>query len=329
MKTKPFTVAAIQHPPVFLNLEASVDRAVKLIEEAAGNGAKVIAFPETWLPGYPVWLDVSPKAVLWDYPPARALYRILSDNALVIGGTQFNRLLAAAGKTGTYVVMGANEKVGGTIYNSLIYFDSIGVNFAVHRKLIPTYAEQLVWGRGDGSTLAAIETEFGVLGGLICWEHWMPLLRAAMHAEREILHIAQWPGARELHQIASRHYAFEGQCFVVAASLLLRKSDIIDGAKSLGSSAEAGLVLLDEIPGESQDYIINGGSSIIAPNGSYLVEPVYERADIIYADIDPDLAAEAHLVLDTDGHYSRPDIFSLRVNRREQKNVSDLPDPEY
>ncbi len=325
----PFKVAAIQHPPVFMNLEASVDRAIELIEAAADNGAKIIAFPETWLPGYPLWLDVAAEAAIWDNKASKTLYRLLSDNSLTIPGTQFNRLLNVAGKTGTYIVMGAHEKVGGTLYNSLIYFDSVGVNYTVHRKLVPTYTERLVWGRGDGSTITTVETEYGVLGGLICWEHWMPLLRATLHARNEVIHVAQWPGARELHQIASRHYAFEGQCFVIAAGLILSKKDIVDGVKSLGETAKDGLELIASIPGKDSDYIINGGTSIIAPNTDYIVEPLYEKTDIIYADIDPGLITEGHLVVDTDGHYSRPDIFSLQVNMGKQTNVETIfPDNE-
>lgn len=322
--TEPFKVAAVQHPPVFLNLEASVDRAIELIEEAAENGASIIAFPETWLPGYPLWLDIAPNSALWDNKAAKSLYRALSDNSLTIPGTQFNRLLTAAGKTGAYIVMGANEKVGGTLYNSLIYFDSLGVNYTVHRKLVPTYTERLVWGQGDGSTISTIETEFGVLGGLICWEHWMPLLRATMHARKETVHVAQWPEARELHQIASRHYAFEGQCFVIAAGMLLGIKDILDGARSLPDIPDEAIELLETIPSTGDEFVVRGGTAIVAPSTEYIVEPVFDRSEIVYAEIDPGRITEGHLVVDTDGHYSRPDIFSLEVDMSARLNVKEI-----
>jgi len=178
-------VAIVQHTPVFLNLEQSLLKACGLIEEAANGGAEIIVFPETWLPGYPVWLDLSPGAVLWGNPPAKALYRILAENSICLSGKRLDDLLRVAGETGTYVVMGAHERLDGTLYNTMIFIDKEGKKFQVHRKLVPTYAERLVWGRGDGSTLSVLETDHGILGGLICWEHWMPLARAAMHSKCE------------------------------------------------------------------------------------------------------------------------------------------------
>ncbi|MCG8435680.1 MAG: carbon-nitrogen hydrolase family protein, partial [Gammaproteobacteria bacterium] len=213
--------AVIQEPPVFLNLQASIDKACGLIETAAGAGAKVIAFPETWLPGYPLWLDFAPNAGLWDHPPAKALFKHMMNNCVSITNGDLKPLLAAAAKTGSYVIMGAQERDGGTIYNTIIYIAPDNKTFRIHRKLVPTYTERLVWGQGDGSTLNVLETEFGNIGGLVCWEHWMPLARAAMHAKKEAIHIAQWPMVKDLHHIASRQYAFEGQCFVLAAGCVL------------------------------------------------------------------------------------------------------------
>ena len=322
LDTDPFKVAIIQHAPVFLNLEESLAKACALIEEAASGGASVIAFPETWLPGYPVWLDYAPQAALWDYGPAKALYRRLVENSMTIPGEHLERLLDVARRTGAYLVMGAHERRGGTLYNTMIDIDAKGRDFQIHRKLVPTYTERLVWGGGDGSTLGVLPSEFGNLGGLICWEHWMPLARAAMHAQGEILHIAQWPAAKELHQLASRHYAFEGQCFVLAAGSALSRGDILAGYYSRGQPGDEAAELLEEIPGEEADLILGGGSAVIGPDSHYVQGPVLDTACILYAEICPQRITEGHLALDTQGHYSRPDVFHLVVNDQPQVNVS-------
>jgi predicted amidohydrolase len=313
--------AIVQHSPVFLNLEASIEKACALVEEAAGQGADVIAFPETWLPGYPVWLDHSPNAALWDYAPAKALYRLLVENSLVVPSRHLDQLQAIARRTGTYLIMGAHEHWGGSLYNTMVTIARDGQAVQLHRKLIPTYTERLVWGRGDGSTLGVLSSEYGNLGGLICWEHWMPLARAAMHAHQETIHVAQWPAAKELHQLASRHYAFEGQCFVLVAGCVLSREQILAGLQSLDGPAGDALAILEGIPGADTDLILRGGSAVIAPDSSYSAGPIYDQACILYADLQPALITEGHLYLDTQGHYSRPDLFHLEVNVRPQSNV--------
>jgi len=313
-------VAIVQHAPVFLNLRESIQKARRLVEEASREGAELIVFPETWLPGYPVWLDAAPGAALWDHPPARALYRLLAANAVEIPGSELEALLDMAREAGAYLVIGAHERDGGTLYNSLIMVDRDGCRCTVHRKLMPTYTERLIWGRGDGSTLTALETDHGTLGGLICWEHWMPLARAAMHAKREVVHVAQWPWVKELHHIASRHYAFEGQCFVLAAGSVLSKGEILAGYRSLGVESDA-LDILQAIPGESDLWVMRGGSAVIGPDAGYVAGPVYDEACIVYADVDLDAVVEGHLTMDSDGHYARPDVFRLEVNDRPQHRV--------
>jgi predicted amidohydrolase len=205
----PLPVALVQAAPVFLNLPASVDRALTLIEEAAREGARLIVFPETWLPGYPVWLDEAPGAALWGHRPAEALFRRLYENAPALDSPEIAALATAAAERGVDVVMGLHERAGASLYNTMAFIDADGGR-RIHRKLTPTFNERLIWAQGDGSTLAAVERPYGKLGGLICWEHWMPLARAAMHAQHEAVHVAQWPAVTELHQIASRQYAFEG-----------------------------------------------------------------------------------------------------------------------
>ena len=278
----------------------------------------MIAFPETWLPGYPVWLDFAPKAAFWNYPPAKALYRLLSENALTLEGEHCCALQDAAARVGAYVVMGAHERLGGTLYNTMLTLSPDGQEMGVHRKLVPTYTERLVWGRGDGSTMGVRATPFGNLGGLICWEHWMPLARAAMHAKAEVVHVAQWPSAHDLHQLASRHYAFEGQCFVLAAGTYLRGSDVLEGARSLGVPDSPAWEILNAMP---DDVIHSGGSAVIGPDASYLAGPLVDAPGILTAELDPAMITEGHLVLDTDGHYARPDIFRLEVDERPQQGV--------
>jgi len=321
MTSKPFQVAIIQAPPVFLNLKESVARAGALIQEAAETGARIIVFPETWLPGYPVWLDHAPKAALWDHVPAQALYRLLVENALELGDQHLAKLRKAAGQTKTTVVMGAHERLGGALYNTIFYLHSDGETLDLHRKLMPTYTERLIWGRGDGSTMPVLETGHGRLGGLICWEHWMPLARAAMHAKGELVHVAQWPAVKELHQIASRHYAFEGQCFVLAAGCVLTRQEILDGFYSLEQAGNPAGELLASIPTET-DLLLTGGSAIIGPDSNYLAGPLFNETGIISAEIDPGRVVEGHLVMDTAGHYSRPDVFRLTVDQRPQIGVS-------
>ena len=315
-------VAIIQHPPVFLNLNESVEKARQLIVEAANDGANIICFPETWLPGYPIWLDVCPGAGLWDHPPAKSLFSLLYDNSVELGDAHLERLADAAVRHNCFIIMGAHERQGGTLYNTIFYFAPEQGLAGIHRKLMPTYTERLIWGRGDGSTLTFLETEFGNLGGLICWEHWMPLARAAMHARGEAIHIAQWPMVKEMNLIASRHYAFEGQCFVLAAGATLTRGELLDGLPSRHPHTTAALELLNEIPGDADTLLLRGGSAIIGPDGSFIQNPVQDKPMIITADLDLNLISGSRLFLDTDGHYSRPDVFELTVNERPQIGVN-------
>jgi predicted amidohydrolase len=317
MLEKTVKVALVQHPPVFLNLRKTLANLETVAKECAKGGAKIIVFPETWVSGYPIWLDEAPKVALWDFAPAKRLYQYLAENSLQIPGEDFRKLQKVAKQNAIYLIIGIHEKCGGTLYNTTVYFAPDG-DYKIHRKLTPTYTERLVWGAGDGSTLNVLETPFGILGGLICWEHWLPLARAAMHAKREAIHTAQFPTVHERHQIASRHYAFEGQCFVLASGSVFRKSDVIEGFLSLETGDKEVLALLESM---EKDLLGRGGSAMIAPDASYVVEPIYDEAEIIYGTLELDLIKQGNLLLDTDGHYSRPDVFELRVNDKPNKNV--------
>ena len=314
-------IALTQAPPVFLNLEATVDRAGNLVREASDGRADLVVFPETWLPGYPVWLDEAPGAALWDHGPAKALFRHLRSQCPRLDGPEVHRLKEIAASTGCFIVMGLHEKDAGTIYNSLLFISPRGAQ-VLHRKLVPTYTERLLWGRGDGSGLVSLETEWGPVGGLVCWEHWMPLARAAMHATGEYLHVAQWPWVKEMHQVASRQYAFEGRCFVAASGCVMSRGEVLEGAASAGAPAAA-IALLESIPGDDQRLLLRGGGAVIGPDGGYLAGPQMEDARMMMVDLDDAMIEEQRMTLDSDGHYSRPDVFTLHVNRARQRNVED------
>jgi nitrilase len=302
-------VAIIQASPVFMNLEASLAKAVGLIGEAARAGANLVALGETWLPGYPAWLDHCPGAALWDHEPTKRVFARLRRNSVVVPGKETVRLGEAAREHNLILVIGVNERVAhgpgnGTLYNSLLTFGPDGRLLNHHRKLVPTYTERLVWGQGDAAGLEAAETPLGRVGGLVCWEHWMPLARQALHTSGEHVHVAVWPTAHEMHQIASRHYAFEARCFVLAAGLVMRVRDL---PPELDVPAE-----LAADPGR---MLLRGGSAVIAPDGRYIAGPVFDEETILTAEIDSSEIDREKMTLDVSGHYSRPDVFDLRLNR--------------
>lgn len=328
--------AMVQEAPVFLNLEASLDKAEAAIRRAADAGAQLISFAECWLPGYPVWLDFSPNAALWDNAGAKALYSALHSNAVTLESKHTARLQMLADETGAVIVMGTHERRGGTLTNTAMTFmpraqssDQATTGPVLRRKLVPTYTERLVWGRGDGATLAHADTHLGRVGTLICWEHWMPLARAAMHAAREDIHVAQWPVVKDMHLVASRHYAFEGRTPVLATGSFMTLGDIIGGYKSLikasgGTLAGShdGLALLEAMGSDESAVIHSGGSVAVAADGSLMGEQQFGSETIVFTDIDLSANTADYMTLDTSGHYSRPDIFELHVNTRPQPGVT-------
>ncbi len=313
----PVPVAIIQHAPVFMDLAASVAKAVSLIEEAARNGARVVTFGETWLPGYPAWLDYCGEMGLWDHAPTKAVFARLRQNSVLVPGPETKLLAQLAADHQLTLVIGVNERVetgpgNGTLYNSLLTFNADGALANHHRKLVPTHTERLVWGQGDGRGLESIATPAGRIGGLICWEHWMPLARQALHNFGEHIHVAVWPTVHEMHQIASRHYAFEGRCFVLASGLVMRVQDL-----------PAELRATSELAANPEAFLLRGGSAIIGPDGKYVVEPVYEQETIITADLDLNAVDREKMTLDVSGHYSRPDVFDFRINHGGTEDTED------
>jgi nitrilase len=301
-------VAVIQDEPAE-TLSDGLAHTRALTAAAAKRGASLVVFPETWIPGYPVWLDVCRDAALWDHAPVKHVFARMAENSVVVDGDSGRAIGEIAKDNSVTLVIGVTERVDagpgrGTLYNSLLTFGADGALLNHHRKLVPTYTERMVWGNGDAKGLTAIDTPAGRIGGLICWEHWMPLARQALHESGEDIHIAVWPNVHEMLQVASRHYAFEGRCFVVAAGSVLRASRL---PRDLEPHP-------DRVTSPSQ-LVLRGGSAIIAPNGSYVAGPVFDEACILTADIDRSTSREEFMSLDVAGHYSRPDALELRVTR--------------
>jgi predicted amidohydrolase len=307
--------AVVQHAPVFLDREASLDKALALIGEAAGNAADLVVFGETWLPCYPAWVFGS---AAWDDDAAKRAYARLLDNGVEIPSETTDRLCAAAREHGVHVAIGVNERQrgsGGSLFNSLLYLSPAGEILGVHRKLVPTHAERLIWAGGDGSTLHVFDTPIGRLGGLICWEHWMPLARFAMHTKGEQIHVAAWPDAPEIHHLASRHYAFEGRCFVICASTFLTLDMIPPELKATND-----LKALEALS-EAEGVVLSGGSGIIGPDGEWIAGPAGDEETIVYGEMDLARIGEEFQALDSAGHYNRPDVFQLTVDARPREQV--------
>lgn len=307
---KTLCIAIVQHRPSHLDLVGSTRKALSLINEAAANGARLIVFGESWLSGYPAWIDHCPEISLWNNHTMKEIFYQLHINSPAINGKEIRLLCVAAKQAGVIVCIGLNEKItsspgSGTIFNSFIIINQMGEIVNHHRKLVPTFNEKLLYGQGDALGLKTVETPWGKLGGLICWEHWMPLGRQELHNENELIHIAFWPAVHENHQLASRHYALEGRCFVIAAGQLMQVKDI-----------PAALTIPEHLKNTPEKYILNGGSCVIAPDGTYLAAPLFDKEDILYCTInDFGTAVREKLTLDTTGHYSRWDIFDFSVSR--------------
>ena len=309
-------VAVVQAAPVPLDFQAGIEKAVRLARAAIDKGARVVAFGETFLGGYPLWLDEAPGAALWDHPGTKALHAIMLEQAVVANDERLLPLQELADASGAAISIGAHERVRRSLVNNQLTFRP-GLPVLDHRKLVPTHGERLIWARGDGSTLGVHQAEWGRLGTLICWEHWMPLARAVMHNLGEDVHVAAWPTVRESHAIASRHYAMEGRCFVLAAGLVQVKDDLLDGLERVGGSAEA-RELLEAIPGE----VLNKGGSLIAAPDTRVIAQAGEGEETLLAELDLGEVGAVLTNLDTDGHYARPDVFELTVDSRAKDGVN-------
>lgn len=312
-------VAAVHAASVFLDRDGSIDKACRLIEEAAAEGAKLIAFPEAFVPGYPYWI--------WTHTPATGapLFFDFYSNAITIPSDAVDRLGAAAKRAGAYVVIGVTEREGGTLYNTMLFFDDQGRLTNRHRKLQPTHVERTVWGRGDGSDLFVQETLYGRVGSLICWEHTMDLARYALTTMGEQIHIAAWPGISALShdpqsgifndvaEAAARHHALAGQTFVI----------------NVQSRIDADTIERLGLTGKPEMIREGGGwSAIIAPNGQIIAGPNTDEEAILYADLDLSQIVFIKYACDSAGHYARPDVLRLWHNaERQQVRTQHMPAP--
>jgi nitrilase len=297
------TVAVIQAAPVLFDRDASLDKALSLASDAAGRGARLVLFPEAFIPAYPRGLSFG-AVVGSRTPEGRALYARYAANAIAIPGPETARLASAARDLGITLAIGVIERdpAGGTLYCAFLIFGPDGRLLLHHRKLKPTASERLVWGEGDGRSLQVVDSPVGRTGGLICWENYMPLARTALYQQGIQVWLAPTADARESWQATMRHIAMEGRCYALGANQFVTRDmypDDLDDA-SLAEIAAA------------PDIMCRGGSVIVDPLGNVLAGPLWDEEGILLADIDPDIIAGAKMDFDPVGHYARPDVLKLR-----------------
>jgi nitrilase len=317
-----YKVAVVQAAPAWLDLEASVDKCIALIEEAAANGAKLIGFPEVFIPGYPwhIWMDSPAWAI------GRGFVQRYFDNSLSYDSPQAERLSAAVKRAGLTAVLGVSERDGGSLYIAQWLIGPDGETIAKRRKLRPTHAERTVYGEGDGSDLAVHDRpDIGRLGAMCCWEHLQPLSKYAMYAQHEQVHVASWPSfslydpfapalGAAVNNAASRVYAVEGSCFVLAPCATVSQAMIDE--------------LCDRPDKHALLHVGGGFAAIFGPDGSSLAEPLPpDQEGLLYADIDLGAIGVAKNAADPAGHYSRPDVTRLLFNKKPARRVESFALP--
>jgi nitrilase len=302
-----FRVAAIQDAPVAFDRDATLAKVRVLTAQAAGTGAKLVLFPEAFLSGYPKGVTFGAH-VGSRSDEGRRQFQVYWDSAVDVPGPACDELAAIARDHAVSLVIGVIERAGGTLYCAVLFFDARGTQLGKHRKLMPTAMERIIWGAGDGSTLPVFQTDVGRVGAVICWENYMPLLRAAMYGKNIQLYCAPTVDDREVWQSTMRHIAVEGRCFVLNACQFARRQDY--PAHFLPMQGSAGATVL-----------IRGGTSIVSPLGEVMAGPLYDQPGIVTADIDLDQIVQGKFDLDVVGHYARPDIFRLEVNEESSPSV--------
>ncbi len=311
--TSTVKVAVVQRPPVLLDRDRTISAAVAHLHEAADSGAELVVFPETYLPGYPVWIwSLRPGA---DYQLTSEIHRQLLENSIDLTGDSLRPIQDAAAERKVVVVIGVHERDGSfsrsTLYNTLVTIGPDGSVLNRHRKLVPTNPERMVWGPGDASGLRVVDTPVGRLGGLICWENYMPLARFALYAEGVEIYVASTWDSGDTWTATMQHIAKEGRCWVIGSGCSLRGSDV-----------PATFPGRDELFPDDDAWLNPGDSMVVAPGGKIIAGPLHETHGILFADIDPGEAAADHRVFDAAGHYHRSDVFQLTVDRKPRPPIS-------
>lgn len=305
--------AVVQAGAIPFDTKACVDKAVRLIGEAAGAGARVIVFPEAFITGYPKGLNYGLVVGARD-PVGREEFRLYLEAAIAVPGPETATIGKAAARHASHVVIGVIEREGGTCYCTVLFFGPDGVLQGKHRKLMPTALERMIWGFGDGSTLTAVDSPYGRIGSVICWENYMPMLRMAMYSKEVALYCAPTADDRDTWLPTMRHVALEGRCFVLTACQFIRRRDFPASVRqTLGDSPDA--------------VLMRGGSAIVNPLGKVLAGPHFDGETILTAELDLDEIGRAKFDFDVTGHYSRPDVFQLTVNESPMRAVRPR-DPE-
>jgi nitrilase len=299
-------VAVCQKPPVLLDLAATMERALATLAEAAGAGARLVVFPEAYLPGYPTWIwRLRPGG---DMALGNRVHAELRRNAVDIGAGGLDRLCEAAAKHGVVVVMGLNEIdgefSGTTLYNTVVVIGADGAILNRHRKLMPTNPERMVWGCGDASGLRVVDTPVGRIGCLICWESYMPLARHALYAQNLDIYVAPTWDCGETWAASMNHIAREGGCWVLSTATALQGADV-----------PAAFPERDRLF-KPDEWINSGDAIVVKPSGGIVAGPLHNEKGILYAVIDPEAARASRKSLDVAGHYGRPDLFRLEIDRR-------------
>lgn len=311
-----FKAAVVQMAPVLFDREACVEKVCGLVGRAARSGARLVAFPEASIPGYPRGLGFG-TVVGVRKPEGRRVWQRYWENAVEVPGGATEAIGAAAREANVFVTIGVIERekrfTGGTLYCTLLYFGPDGALLGKHRKLKPTAAERFIWGDGDGSTLTVVETEIGRIGGLCCWENYMPLARMALYSRGIDIYVTPTVDDRESWQPSMRHIAFEGRCYLLSSCQYFTKSDYPGDVDVFGE--------LEELP----EVLGKGGSAIVSPMGEILAGPAFDGEDIIYADIDLGEITKARYDFDVAGSYARPDVFKLLVNSEETTPIDFFP----
>jgi nitrilase len=294
--------AVVQAAPVAFDRERTIDRVRALANEAASGGAELVVFPEAFVSAYPRGIDFGAR-VGSRTPEGREWFRRYWDSSVDVPGPVVDQISAAVRDARVFLVIGVIERDRGTLYCTVLFFDPSGSLLGKHRKLMPTAAERLVWGYGDGSTMPVFDTPLGRLGAAICWENYMPLLRMHLFAQGIQLYCAPTADDREIWLSTMRHIALEGRCFVLSANQFARRSDYPADYPAIQGNDPATI-------------LCRGGSCIVGPLGQILAGPEIDGPSILYADLDQDEIPRAKYDFDVVGHYARPDVFRLTVNRR-------------